>query len=970
VSRGLESSGPSDPNVHPLVCVCVCVSYGVLDPVQPRGETSETSLNGKPHPPERRARRRCEIVSVSLVQFSSVLVWVLPPHSPFAVPRSVNRDKLLHDTRTMPFGGQFEDAELERQFQEEIRRRQQHQHQHQQQLNSYHHGLMMPGASDPYYAASRPQYPPGYGIAAESGYDPNSKSAATAAIAHYYAAEQQRRQATAAALQQQQQAPHHPGYAGYRHGMADPRWMAAANSYGSPSPYGREAAAAYLQQEPPRAAPPKPQGASSAKPAATHSSTAKASPPSKHLSIEEQAAAVGEEEEEGDTHPPMKTTLTKSGKPRKQRSPRVKELQELRTIMKKSVLHQHRQQGNEILDENGERKWFTGCVPLGLPDDKYWLSELQGYLRHNFAEAFGATEEDIAAPMHGRNKPIALGQVGIRCMHCKDDNPAERGQQSTSYPSQISGIYNSVQQMLRLHYDCCLSMPTHVRQRIESLRITCSSRGGRKQYWIESAKRLGLVDTPHGIHFIRDPSGPVPPLTDVRACMDKPRKKKAIAPTPEAEESKKEEEEDGGSDAEQKPPALVKKRAASPLILERPPQPPPDARPLVFPNDKPLISDYLYLTLEQMAPCNLMEADRVGCYKNRDINFPGLACRHCVGQAGSGRYFPASEASLSQTTTSQTIMNHVRNCRRCPIEIRENLEIMKRNRMGPDGKRADKPKHGGRKVFFHRLWCRIQNVPFEEGKGERRETKSPKKQPKKSSKSGKKKKAKGGRRKSSKFSDDSNTDTEEDTDTEDDEEQEDSEEDSKPKARERSGSRSTPVLARRKVSPWFEGCVRLAKDDDFHWIVDMECHVRKEFVEVFSLKKNDRLDGYTGRKEPATGQVGIRCVFCANAGTGVRSNGCIAFPDMLSSIHTKVKDMIRLHFPNCPNMPEKQRRTWKTMKDYDAQGVANDDAAQYWVDAARDLGLANIPPAGIGARKFQRVIVYIISVWTSSSDTV
>ena len=64
-------------------------------------------------------------------------------------------------------------------------------------------------------------------------------------------------------------------------------------------------------------------------------------------------------------------------------------------------------------------KWYSGSVPLGLEDDKYWLSELQVYLRANFAEAFGATEEDIAAPMHGRNKPIALGQVGIRCMHCK-----------------------------------------------------------------------------------------------------------------------------------------------------------------------------------------------------------------------------------------------------------------------------------------------------------------------------------------------------------------------------------------------------------------------------------------------------------------------------------------------------------------------------------------------------------------------
>jgi len=52
-------------------------------------------------------------------------------------------------------------------------------------------------------------------------------------------------------------------------------------------------------------------------------------------------------------------------------------------------------------DEHGGRhdhaqKWFHGSVPLGLEDDKYWLSELQVYLRANFAEAFGATEEDIA----------------------------------------------------------------------------------------------------------------------------------------------------------------------------------------------------------------------------------------------------------------------------------------------------------------------------------------------------------------------------------------------------------------------------------------------------------------------------------------------------------------------------------------------------------------------------------------------
>jgi hypothetical protein len=41
-----------------------------------------------------------------------------------------------------------------------------------------------------------------------------------------------------------------------------------------------------------------------------------------------------------------------------------------------------------------------------------------------------------------------------------------------------------VQQMLRLHLDCCLSMPMDVRHKIEQLKTSCSSRGGRKQYWI------------------------------------------------------------------------------------------------------------------------------------------------------------------------------------------------------------------------------------------------------------------------------------------------------------------------------------------------------------------------------------------------------------------------------------------------------------------------------------------------------
>eukprot|EP00536_Pseudo-nitzschia_multiseries_P014526 jgi/Psemu1/262238/estExt_Genewise1Plus.C_7190014 len=563
------------------------------------------------------------------------------------------------------------------------------------------------------------------------------------------------------------------------------------------------------------------------------------------------------------------------------------------------------------LDDLKIEKWYSGCVPLGLDDDKYWLSELQVYLRAHFAEAFGATEEDIAAPMHGRNKPIALGQVGIRCMHCKHENPAERGQQATSYPSLISGIYNSVQQMLRLHLDCCQAMPPEIRSKIESLKVSSSSRGGRKQYWIDSAKRLGLVDTRHGIHFGRDPLGPLPPLTGPSVNSKEGRKKK--------EAQKK---------AEPTPPP--------PEEEEQEPPPPVDDRPLVFPEDQDLISDYLYLTLEQMSPCVLMEADRVGCYKGRKVGFPGLACKHCVGQAGCGRYFPASEASLSQTTTSQTIMNHVRNCRRCPMEIRENLELMKRARMGPDGKRLDKPKHGGRKVFFRRLWCRIQGLPLDEaseGKGKKKRYRKPGVKPKKKKKSAEDD--------NGIYSDGEDEDAKEtETETESSEAESDEEEDGKPSARTKSTAKG-----KKKQSPWFNGCVRLTKHDDSNWLSELQCFARSDLVEVFSWKGKGSPAGYSGRKDPSTGQVGIRCVFCKTLPDSKKPSGCVVFPESLEAIPTKVGELLRLHFKSCPSIPDDKKEAFKSLKNF---GPKVDESGQYWIDSGRDIGLSDIPPSSSG----------------------
>ena len=59
-----------------------------------------------------------------------------------------------------------------------------------------------------------------------------------------------------------------------------------------------------------------------------------------------------------------RTTSTKKGKKSKKEPHETTELEDLKI-----------------------EKWYSGCVPLGLDDDKYWLSELQVYLRANFGES-------------------------------------------------------------------------------------------------------------------------------------------------------------------------------------------------------------------------------------------------------------------------------------------------------------------------------------------------------------------------------------------------------------------------------------------------------------------------------------------------------------------------------------------------------------------------------------------------------
>jgi hypothetical protein len=147
---------------------------------------------------------------------------------------------------------------------------------------------------------------------------------------------------------------------------------------------------------------------------------------------------------------------------------------------------------------------------LAQPADKYKLSEHQNFLRFQI-EAFQASDHDVNTHIRGRNKPIVVGQVGIRCRHCAHLPVSRRQKGSVYFPANTMGLYQAAQNMSTTHIQCglCTEMPEYVKEHFKGLIAKKAfTSGAGSPYWDKSAREMGLVNTDDGIRFYRDiPSG-------------------------------------------------------------------------------------------------------------------------------------------------------------------------------------------------------------------------------------------------------------------------------------------------------------------------------------------------------------------------------------------------------------------------------------------------------------------------------
>lgn len=280
------------------------------------------------------------------------------------------------------------------------------------------------------------------------------------------------------------------------------------------------------------------------------------------------------------------------------------------------------------------------------------------------------TQFDIVSFMTGdimvssKRGRISLQQVGIRCKFCSGEEAKNRGSGAVSFPVSVSGIYESVKRWKSVHLAECKCIPEEVKEKIKSMEKS-SCVPTTRQYWIDSAKALGIDDTIDGLRFVSDPHKAN--RKDAQESMIKTR----FAPS----WAKKSKSQSGDDEKD---------------------------KYIVFPSDKPTITPFVYCLMRQVQPCVFTEADRFLSRSKSKVGFAGFECRHCNGHAGLGRYFPSTPKALSTNSTSQNIYSHIQKCRKCPQEVKDELKNIK----------LEKPTWlrrtcGWRQAFFALLWERL-----------------------------------------------------------------------------------------------------------------------------------------------------------------------------------------------------------------------------------------------------------------------
>jgi hypothetical protein len=164
-----------------------------------------------------------------------------------------------------------------------------------------------------------------------------------------------------------------------------------------------------------------------------------------------------------------------------------------------SSLYQFPSQGDPPSDDRWHNRGRS--IMIYMHRDELCLSKFQCLVRKQI-ELFEATMEDVEAGARGRNNPIVLGQVGIRCRYCSFLPQQARTRGAIYYPTKFDRVYQTAVNMAAIHL-CkhCSCIPQEARDELSNLKDQKSIAGGGKDYWASGVRMLGVFETGEGLRF-------------------------------------------------------------------------------------------------------------------------------------------------------------------------------------------------------------------------------------------------------------------------------------------------------------------------------------------------------------------------------------------------------------------------------------------------------------------------------------
>ena len=130
----------------------------------------------------------------------------------------------------------------------------------------------------------------------------------------------------------------------------------------------------------------------------------------------------------------------------------------------------------ELLEASkGPFRQLSKPIPLALDEDKHWITPLHCFVRKHCVEVFTASDMEVQTPSKGKRKPIQVGQIGIRCVHCHEglkDTDLNRERGSVYYPTSLSSIYNATMNLLQRHLRTCPKVPDSIMEKYKELKVS------------------------------------------------------------------------------------------------------------------------------------------------------------------------------------------------------------------------------------------------------------------------------------------------------------------------------------------------------------------------------------------------------------------------------------------------------------------------------------------------------------------